>query len=67
MTFFPPPTPQIDHHLEKKIGDAPQMQYSGSNVNLTITTESISLMIMESGEVDIPKYYKIDFYIFQHI
>lgn len=27
------------------------MQYAGSNVNLTITVDSINLMVMESGEV----------------
>ena len=43
------------HQVEKKIGrmlsDTPKMQFAGSNVNLTITTESINLMVMESGEV----------------
>lgn len=34
------------------LGDAPHMQYAGANVNLTITTDSIILMIMESGEVN---------------
>ena len=33
------------------LGDAPIMQYAGSNVNLTINTEFLNLMIMESGEV----------------
>ena len=33
------------------LGDTPCMQFAGSNVNLTITVDSIDLMIMESGEV----------------
>lgn len=33
------------------LGDNPHMHYAGANVNLTISTESISLMVMETGEV----------------
>ncbi|GFR90390.1 SHC-transforming protein 1 [Elysia marginata] len=42
---------KIAKQLQKMLGDLPHMQYAGSNVNLTITTDSIQLMIMESGEV----------------
>ena len=37
------------------LGDTPCMQYAGSNVNLTITVDSIDLMIMESGEVSMSR------------
>jgi len=37
--------------MTKMLGDRPSMQYAGSNINLTITTEALNLMIMESGEV----------------
>ncbi|BFY97746.1 hypothetical protein BsWGS_00786 [Bradybaena similaris] len=42
---------KIDRNLGSMLGEAPHMQYTGSNVNLTITTECINLMIMETGEV----------------
>ncbi|CAL1541389.1 unnamed protein product [Lymnaea stagnalis] len=42
---------KIDRKLAKMMGDSPHMQYAGSNVNLTITTGSINLMVMESGEI----------------
>ncbi|KAH9509062.1 sporulation-specific csd4-like protein [Bulinus truncatus] len=42
---------KIDRRLAKMMGDSPHMQYAGSNVNLTITTDSINLMVMESGEI----------------
>ncbi|XP_005090357.1 SHC-transforming protein 1 isoform X2 [Aplysia californica] len=42
---------KIDRRLGKMMGDLPHMQYAGSNVNLTITTDSINLMVMESGEI----------------
>ncbi|XP_059155438.1 SHC-transforming protein 1-like isoform X2 [Physella acuta] len=42
---------KIDRKLAKMLGDNPHMQYAGANVNLTITTDSIILMIMESGEI----------------
>uniref|UniRef100_A0A0B6ZYJ2 PID domain-containing protein n=1 Tax=Arion vulgaris TaxID=1028688 RepID=A0A0B6ZYJ2_9EUPU len=42
---------KVDRRLGKMLGEAPHLQRSGSNVNLTITTESINLMIMESGEI----------------
>lgn len=42
---------QVDKKLVKMLGDAPKMQYAGSNVNLTITTDCLTLIIMESGEV----------------
>lgn len=34
------------------LGEKPILQYAGSNVNLTISTECLNLMIMESGEVN---------------
>ncbi|XP_033750378.1 SHC-transforming protein 1-like isoform X1 [Pecten maximus] len=40
-----------DKKLSKMLGERPEMQYAGSNVNLTITTEALTLMIMESGEM----------------
>ncbi|BFZ02515.1 hypothetical protein BsWGS_05554 [Bradybaena similaris] len=42
---------KTDRHLEKMLGNNPHMQNAGANINLTITTESITLMIMESGEI----------------
>jgi len=35
------------------------MQFAGSNVNLTITVDSINLMVMESGEVSRIGFYKL--------
>ena len=37
--------------VTKLLGEQPNMKYAGANVNLTITTESITIMVMESGEV----------------
>lgn len=37
--------------IAKFLGDEPGLTFAGSNVNLTITTECLSLMVMESGEV----------------
>lgn len=42
---------KVDKKIGRMLGDTPCMQYAGSNVNLTITVDSIDLMIMESGEV----------------
>lgn len=42
---------KVDKKLVKMLGDAPKMQYAGSNVNLTITTDCLTLIIMESGEM----------------
>lgn len=42
---------KIDKKIGRMLGDTPCMQFAGSNVNLTITVDSIDLMIMESGEV----------------
>ena len=42
---------QVDKKILKMIGQTPFMHYAGSNVNMTITTDAINLMIMESGEV----------------
>lgn len=37
--------------IAKYLGDEPNLVFAGSNVNLTITTDSLTMMIMESGEV----------------
>ena len=37
--------------MAKYLGEHPLMHMAGSNVNLTITTDSLSMMVMESGEV----------------
>ncbi|XP_064607882.1 SHC-transforming protein 1-like isoform X2 [Liolophura sinensis] len=42
---------KIEKKISKMLGDLPKMQHAGSNVNLTITTDSLSLMVMESGEI----------------
>ncbi|KAJ8304946.1 hypothetical protein KUTeg_018529 [Tegillarca granosa] len=42
---------KVDKKLGKMLGDRPILQYAGSNVNLTITIDSLNLMIMESGEI----------------
>ncbi|KAL3867250.1 hypothetical protein ACJMK2_044466 [Sinanodonta woodiana] len=42
---------KVDKKICKMLGDIPSMQYAGANVNLTITTECITLIIMESGEL----------------
>ena len=41
------------------LGETPHMHYAGANVNLTITTDSINLMVMETGEVIHSFAYKI--------
>lgn len=41
----------MDRKVSRMLGDNPHMHYAGANVNLTISTESISLMVMETGEV----------------
>ena len=45
--------PQVDKKITKLLADMPNMQYAGSNTNLTITTDSLSLVIMETGDVSI--------------
>ncbi|XP_048734797.2 SHC-transforming protein 1-like isoform X1 [Ostrea edulis] len=42
---------KVDKKLTKMLGEKPILQYAGSNVNLTISTECLNLMIMESGEI----------------
>ena len=37
--------------IAKFLGDHPSMLYAGSNVNLTITTDSLNMVVMETGEV----------------
>ena len=40
-----------DKKLSKMLGEKPCLQFAGSNVNLTITVDALTLMVMESGEV----------------
>lgn len=42
---------KVDKRIGKMLSDTPCMKFAGSNVNLTITIDSINLMVMESGEV----------------
>ncbi|XP_041366256.1 SHC-transforming protein 1-like isoform X2 [Gigantopelta aegis] len=42
---------RVEKKILKMIGDNPYMHYAGSNVNMTITTDTINLMVMESGEI----------------
>ncbi|KAL5005069.1 hypothetical protein ScPMuIL_018525 [Solemya velum] len=42
---------KVDKKINRMLGIHPGMQYAGSNVNLTITTDSLSLMVMESGDI----------------
>ena len=37
--------------ITKLLGEEPSLAFAGSNVNLTITTEALTLMVMETGEV----------------
>ncbi|XP_013384635.1 SHC-transforming protein 1-like [Lingula anatina] len=40
-----------DKKLVKILGEHPKMIYAGTNVNLTITTDALTLMIMDTGEI----------------
>ena len=33
------------------LGDEPNLVFAGSNVNLTITTDSLTIVVMETGDV----------------
>lgn len=37
--------------ITKLLGEEPSLAFAGSNVNLTITTDALTLMVMETGEV----------------
>ena len=37
--------------VAKLLGAEPNLVFAGANINLTITTDSLSLMDMESGDV----------------
>ena len=37
--------------VARLLGAEPNLVFAGANINLTITTDSISLMDMESGDV----------------
>nr|KAG5703677.1 hypothetical protein BaRGS_002551 [Batillaria attramentaria] len=41
---------RVDKRVSRMLGENPHMHYAGANVNLTITTDSINLMVMETGE-----------------
>ena len=49
--FKPPSKKPKRSKVSKLLGDEPSMKYAGANVNLTVTTETISIMVMDSGEV----------------
>ncbi|XP_074649704.1 SHC-transforming protein 1-like [Tubulanus polymorphus] len=42
---------KVDKKVTRFLGDRPSMLYAGSNVNLTVTTESLILTVMETGEL----------------
>lgn len=42
---------KVDKRVSRMLGEIPHMMYAGANVNLTITTDSINLMVMETGEI----------------
>ncbi|XP_078573281.1 SHC-transforming protein 1-like isoform X4 [Branchiostoma floridae x Branchiostoma japonicum] len=42
---------KVSKDLTKILGASPNLQFSNSNINLTITTVALNLLIMESGEV----------------
>lgn len=42
---------KVDKRVCRMLGENPHMHYAGANVNLTITTDSINLMVMETGEI----------------
>ena len=39
--------------VAKLLGAEPNLVFAGANINLTITTDSLSLMDMESGDVSL--------------
>ncbi|XP_066275017.1 SHC-transforming protein 1-like isoform X2 [Branchiostoma lanceolatum] len=42
---------KVSKDLTKILGSSPNLQFSNSNINLTITTVALNLLIMETGEV----------------
>lgn len=42
---------KVERRVSRMLGENPHMMYAGANVNLTITTDSINLMVMETGEI----------------
>ncbi|XP_078668411.1 SHC-transforming protein 1-like [Branchiostoma floridae x Branchiostoma belcheri] len=42
---------KVSKDLTKILGASPNLQFSNSNINLTITTVALNLLIMDSGEV----------------
>ncbi|XP_019621232.1 PREDICTED: SHC-transforming protein 3-like, partial [Branchiostoma belcheri] len=41
---------KVSKDLTKILGASPNLQFSNSNINLTITTVALNLLIMDSGE-----------------
>lgn len=42
---------KVDRRLQRMLADRPSMDHAGSNVNLRVTSSSLNLTVMESGEV----------------
>lgn len=42
---------QANRNIVKVLGDVPNVKFGGANVNLTISTTSINLTVMETGKV----------------
>ncbi|XP_070542259.1 SHC-transforming protein 1-like isoform X7 [Ptychodera flava] len=42
---------KVNKAVSKILGAAPNIQFGGANVNLTVSTNSINLMIMETGQI----------------
>ncbi|XP_013775445.1 SHC-transforming protein 1-like isoform X1 [Limulus polyphemus] len=42
---------KVDKRISRMLAEKPNMDFAGSNVNLTITSSYLSLIVMESGEV----------------
>ncbi|XP_064474717.1 SHC-transforming protein 1-like isoform X2 [Ornithodoros turicata] len=42
---------KVDRRLQRMLAEQPSMDFAGSNVNLRVTSSSLNLTVMESGEV----------------
>ncbi|XP_077989059.1 SHC-transforming protein 1-like isoform X2 [Glandiceps talaboti] len=42
---------KVNKAVSKILGSSPNIQFGGANVNLTVSTNSINLMIMETGQI----------------
>ena len=49
------PNRKSDHRILKMLADQPDLQFTGCEVNLSITSASLNLTVIESGEVRILK------------